>query len=369
LKITVNQSELAKKTQTVIGTVPSKTTLPILSTILLDADKGGITLTATDLDITFTTRCEAKVDEKGKVAVPARKFAEIVKSLPDAEVRISSEEERITVKCLKSTFKVNGMNVEEFPSLPTKEKGTTFTFPSGILRDMVARTAYAVSTDSTRPALNGILWELDGDSLTMVATDGHRLAKVSYRAEIGGPEKRSSIIAPKALQQITSLVDGKEDVTIGLAENHVTFEWGRHFIYSRMIEGPFPNYEQVIPKTNEKKLAVNREAFLEAARRMSILSNVLTHQIKLSLEKKGVTLSVETPDLGEAVEEVDAEYDGDPMDIGYNAQYLIDVFRSLPTDDAHFLLDRPDNAGVIRPVDADENLDYLCLLMPLRLSD
>jgi DNA polymerase-3 subunit beta len=351
--------------------VPTKTSLPILSTFLLEAAAGKVKLTANDLDVSLTTNIDCELEGEGEVAVPGKKFFEIVRSLPEEKVEISSEGEKIAVKCRKSRFRMVGKSASEFPKLPEQEAIASFKMKTSVLDDMISKTIYAVSNDLTRPALCGVLWELKDGGFTMVATDGHRLGKVSFKGEVGAADagNREFIVSPKALNTLRSLMDGKDEVEITLAENHITFAIGDSTVYSRLLEGPFPDYKQVIPLDNKKEMIVNREEFAQACRRVSILSSVITHQIKLSIQKDAVTLSVSTPDLGEAVEEVHCNFNSDPMDIGYNAKYLIDMLRTMDSEEVTFLLDRSDNAGMLVPSGEDSELDYQCLLMPLRLSD
>lgn len=370
MKIKIDQKQLLKYLQGISSIVPTKTSLPILSTFLLESKGDGkITLTANDLDVSLTTTIECETEGGGSIAVPGKKFFEIVRSLPEDPIEIATEGEKISLKCRKSRFKMLGKAAEEFPKLPEQKKIATFTLKTDTMEDMVSKTSYAVSNDLTRPSLCGVLWEVKGGDLSMVATDGHRLAKV--RLEGAAPEVPANefIVSPKALNTLRSLSMEKEELTISLAENHITFDLGDSVIYSRLLEGPFPDYNQVIPKKNEKRLVINRDELTDACRRVSILSSVITHQVKLVLGKDKLTISVNTPDVGEAVEEVPCSYGETQMEIGYNARYLLDILKTIDSDDVQFLLDRNDNAGMIVPDAGEEKIDHQCLLMPLRLTD
>lgn len=369
MKVSVDQKLLTKKIQGISSVVPTKTSLPILSTFLMEAKKGKVYLTANDLDVSLTTILDCEVAAEGKIAVPGKKFFEIIRSLPEDTVEIDVDSDKITIKCRKSRFRMAGKNAEEFPRLPEQKPLATLPMDTPTVTDMIQKTIYAVSTDLTRPALCGVLWEVKKDSFAMVATDGHRLSRVVRAGEYKGVEGRDFIVSPKALNILRSLIDGKEDVKISLAENHVTFDLEDSVIYSRLLEGPFPDYTQVIPKKNEKELIVNREEFTDACRRVAILASVITHQVKLAVGKDALTISVNTPDVGEAVEEVHCTFGAEPMDVGYNARYLLDILKTMDTDDVTFLLDRNDNAGMLLPVGGPEDLQYHCLLMPLRLND
>ncbi len=237
------------------------------------------------------------------------------------------------------------------------------------INDMILKTIYAVSADLTRPALCGVLWDLKKDAFTMVATDGHRLSRVVRTGSFSDVERKDIIVSPKSLNILRSLLEEKGEVKITLADNHITFDLKDDVIYSRLLEGPFPDYTQVIPKSNKKELTVSREEFTDACRRVAILASVITHQVKLSVGKDALTISVNTPDVGEAAEEVHCTFNSDPLDIGYNARYLLDILKTMDTDDVTFLLDRGDNAGMLLPVGGAEGVKYHCLLMPLRLND
>jgi DNA polymerase-3 subunit beta len=369
VKVAIDQKVLTKKIQGISSVVPTKTSLPILSMFLMEAKKGKVYLTANDLDVSLTTTIDCEVTEEGQVAVPGKKFFEIVRSLPEDTVKIDTSGEKITIKCRKSRFKMTGKGADEFPKLPEQKALGHIDVKPDVINDMVSKTVYAVSNDLTRPALCGVLWDVKKDAFTMVATDGHRLSKVVLKGDFKAVEGQDFIVSPKALNLLRSLIEGAEDVKIDLAENHVTFNLGDSLVYSRLLEGPFPDYRQVIPKDNKKELVVNREEFTDACRRVAILSSVITHQVRLAVGSDSLTISVNTPDVGEAVEEVHCHFKHEPMDIGYNARYLLDILKTMNTEDVTFLLDRSDNAGMLVPVDGDENLDYQCLLMPLRLGD
>lgn len=372
MKIIIDQDVLLKRIAGISSVVPSKTSLPILSTFLLEAKKGTVFFTANDLDVSLMTSVECELQGDGSIAIPGKKFFEITRSLPGDKVEISSEGERLSVKCRKSRFKIVGKSASEFPKLPEQKALASFTMSTKVLDNMISKTIYAVSNDLTRPSLCGVLWQLKKGSFIMVATDGHRLGKVEYQGKFkegSDAGDREFIVSPKALNIVRSLFEDREEVTVKLAENHITFDLGDSIVYSRLLEGPFPDYNQVIPKNNKKELVVNREQFTQACRRVSILSSVITHQIRLSIKKDAVTLSVNTPDLGEALEEMPSSFNSDGLDIGYNAKYLLDMLRTMDTEDVSFLLDRSDNAGMLVPVGEEGDLQYRCLLMPLRLSD
>ena len=370
MKITVDQKDLLKSLQGIAAVVPTKTSLPILSTFLMETKGDGkVTLTANDLDVSLTNTLACETSGHGSVAVPGKKFFEIARSLPEDSVVIETEGEKISIKCRRSRFKMLGKSADEFPKLPSQKPIVSFSLAASILDDMINKTSYAVSTDLTRPSLCGVLWEIKKGVLSMVATDGHRLARVEQPGTGASGDDKDVIVSPKALNIYRSLSAGLDTANVSLAENHITIDMGDSVIYSRLLEGPFPDYNQVMPKKNTRKLTVSRDELTDACRRVAILSSAITHQVKLVIEDDRLTLSVKTPDVGEAMEEVTCAYNSPKMEIGYNARYLLDILRTIPGGDVTFLLDRSDNAGVVVPEMNGDGMKHECLLMPLRLGE
>lgn len=368
MKVSVPLSELSRKMNAISGVVPAKTTMPILSTVLMSAEKGEFTISATDLDISVTSRVNATVSDDGRVAAPAKKLAEIVKSLAGEDVTLDCSAEKLTVSCGKSRFVVNARSADDFPKMPRQDSKTGFTIDPEIIGELVQKTAYAVSTDLTRPALCGVYWEVDRKGIAMVATDGHRLAKVEMGMELGGIQKMEVIVPPKALATLRTYAEGEKEIKVAIGENSVSFDMTGTTIYSRLLEGPFPNYQRVIPAKNEKELVVSRSALAEAVKRVSILADTLTRQVVFSIAPGKLNLNVSTQELGEAREEIDATFSGEAMDVGYNATYVLDILRTIESEEIVFLLDRPDNAGLVKPSSDAGNLKHLCIIMPLRIT-
>ena len=368
MKVSVPLSKLSHEMNAISGVVPGKTTMPILSTVLISAEKGEFTISATDLDISVTSKVMGNISREGKIAAPAKKIAEIVKSLAGDEVVLDAEGERLTVACGKSRFVVNARNADDFPKLPRQESKTTFSIDPEIIGELAQKTIYSVSTDLTRPALCGVLWEVDRKGIAMISTDGHRLAKVEIATDLGNVQKMDVIVPPKALGTLRTYSEGEKEVRISVGENSISFDMKETTIYSRLLEGPFPNYQRVIPTKNDKELIVSRSALAEATKRVSILSDSLTRQVVFSIAKDKLTLNVSTQELGEAREEIEASFSGEPMDVGYNANYVLDILRTIDAEEIAFLLDRPDNAGLVKPSSDGGNLKQICIIMPLRIS-
>lgn len=372
MKFLTAQTTLAAAVDRVLNVVPQKTTMPVLGHLLLEASGSQITITATDLDLTISTTIEAEISKEGAITLPAKRFSEIVRQLdPNEDVKLDIHKANALITAGRATFRIHGMGAEEFPKVPTLafKKGTVI--PGETLRKAIQRTVFCVSKDETRRALTGVLWELNKDSMAMIGTDGHRLARISLPIEIAVDKKTECIVPTKALNQVLRLLgEGvDEGVNVKLAEDHVIFRFEKTTLFTRLIEGPFPKYEDVIPKGNDKKVIVKREMFLDALRRVALLSDNLTHQVRVAVTTDLVTLSARTQDVGEAQEEVEAQYGGEEIVMGFNAQYFGELLRNVSTEDALLSLSSPLNAGLVEPLEQGEDENYLCLIMPLRLVD
>ncbi|HET8771436.1 MAG TPA: DNA polymerase III subunit beta [Gemmatimonadaceae bacterium] len=368
MRFTITREKLQEGLAAVAPAVPSKTTLPVLANLLVQTTERGIRLSGTDLDIAVSTEVTADVEGSGAITIPARKLSDIARELPPAPVRISATgDQRITLECGRSKFKLLGLPKSEFPNFPAIQFEKAMRIPSGELQKLISHTAFAASTEESRPILNGVLWELRDDLMRMVATNGHRLAKMEVPA--AGAQKSDLIIPPKALDQIRRLFAAEEELEVAQGENHLGFRSPFTSVFTRLIEGPYPGYEQVIPKDNDKFAILDRAAFTSALKRMSVVASDQTHRIRLSFNAGMLKFSVSTPDLGEAQDELPIRYDGDPLDIGFNASYLLEILRFMPTDEVRMTFRAPERASTLEPEGWSEAGKYLCLLMPLRLVD
>lgn len=371
MKFTVPKNKILSSVQNVMNAVPTRTTLPILSNLFLDVGNSRLTLAATDLDVSVIETLTISSTKKGALTIPARTFHDILRELPECDVEINMGENRMELQADRGNYKLSGIPAEEYPKLPAINVAKEIKIAGGDLQKMIRKSIFAVSNDETRPALNGVLWHTSGNQMQMVATDGHRLAKISLKNTKLKGLHDDVIIPPKALGLLGKLIqDEEKEIGIIFGENNIIFNLGDTVLASRLIEGPYPNYEQVIPKDNEKKMVINKEFLIGAVRRMSILANTLTHQVKFSLKKDEVELSSANFDLGgEAKENLPCDYAGEPMDVGYNASYVLDILKQLDGDEVMFELGSPVSAGKICSADKKEGEDYLCLLMPLRLAE
>lgn len=368
MRFTITRQNLHNGLAAVSASIPSKTTLPVLSNILFATDKDGVWMSGTDLDVAVRVRVPAEVTEPGSLTAPGRKLQEITRELPDQPVEVSTRNDQIELKCGRSQFKLNGLPADEFPTLPQVSFDGGWSVKSGDLHRLIHHTAFAVSTEESRPILNGVLWELKSGEMRMVATNGHRLARMTVPAASSSATSTDFIVPPAALQQVQRLFRDEDDLSVAKSGNHLGFRSGGTEVYTRLIEGTYPNYEQVIPKDNDKNAIVEKRALESAVRRMAVVASDQTHRIRMAFENGRVHLNVLTPDLGEGHDELELDYKGEELEIGFNANYLLEVLRYMPTDEVKLTFKAPERAATLEPV-GDEKSDYLCLVMPLRLLD
>ena len=375
MKISTDQAHLFSGIQIISTVVPPRATLPILSNVLLAAEQEELILSATDLDISISTRVGVEVMEPGGVTAPARKLLQIVRELPDTKLLLETEGDRISLSSDQGHYVLTGIPADQFPSLPTDVEGLTVQADADLLRRMIEKTIFAASTDETNPVLNGVLWRIEDREgvgrMTMVATDGHRLARIVMDLPEAVGERAEAILPPKVLHQLVRLISsGAELKKAIVGESFVVFDLGSTVLFSRVIEGPYPDFEQVIPKQNEKKLVASHDILVPAIRRVSILADAETHQVRLSLSENAMKLTSASRDIGaEAREMLQVSYQAEDLEIAYDASYLIDILRNMDSEEVVFELDTPVSAGIIRPVQGEEGQDYLCLIMPLRFME
>jgi len=370
MRLTISREKLQEGLAAVGATVPSKSTLPVLSNLLVEGAEKGAAFSATDLDIAVRTEVAAEVEEKGGITVPAKKLIDIARELPPAPVRLSTlGEQRLVLDCGRAHFKILGLPKDEFPAFPTVKFTQNWRVQSSHLQMLIGHSAFAVSTEESRPILNGVLWEVKTDTMAMVATNGHRLARMEMDMKAPKGSTGDLIIPPKALEQIRRLFPADEELEIGKGENHLAFRSPFTTVYTRLIEGPYPPYDQVIPRDNDKNAVIDKMALASALRRMSVIASDQTHRIRMTFNAGILRFSVQTPDLGEAQDELAVRYTGDPLDIGFNANYLLEILRYMPTEEVKMTFKAPERAATVEPEGWKEEAKYLCLVMPLRLVD
>lgn len=367
MKLTITRQNLHQGLAAVAASIPTRTTLPVLSNVLLETEDDALWISGTDLDVSIRIRVPAKIVEGGAITIPGKKLQELTRELPEEPVDFRVRGHQVEIDCGYSRIKLNGLPSEEFPNLPAIEFEEGWEIPEKSLLQLINATSFAVSTEESRPILNGVLWELDDSLMSMVATNGHRLARMSVKVNGTGGGRADLIVPPVALAQVARLFDGNGDLTVARGGNHLGFRADDKEVYTRLIDGKYPNYEQVIPKDNDKTARVDRGRMEAAVRRIAVVASAATRRVKMSFESERVHLDAMTPDLGEAHDEVELDYQGEGLEIGFNANYLLEVLRNMPADEIKMAFKTAERATTIEPADSD--LDYLCLIMPLRLVD
>ena len=364
MKFRVSKEKLLAGLQTVQNVVSTRTTLPILSNVLLHAADGQLRLTTTDLDVGVSGVIDAQIEKPGATTLPARRLANIVRELPAAEVQIEIDAKNVaSIRCGQSFFKILGLPEEEFPPLPKFEGAKTFTIHQKALRDALKKTSYAISTDETRYVLNGILFSFKENKLTMVATDGRRLALVDLEVEFPRSQEVEIIVPTKCVTELGRLLGDEGDVKMSVGENQIAFEIGGSLLVSKLIEGNYPNYRQVIPGEAKERITLERETFLNAVHRVSLLSSEKSNSVKLVFTKNNIEIGANTPDIGEARESLAVAYKGREFSIAFNPEFLQAPLRALPNDEIFLDLIDEMSPGVIKI-----QTPFLYVLMPMRIS-
>ncbi len=373
MEITVSRSELLKELSATQGVVERKTTIPILSNYLFEAGADRLSLTATDLDLSLRTSCNAKVKKEGSCTIPARKLHDYVKLLPEAEITIKLLENHwVSIRCGRSNTKMVGMARSNFPSLPVFPTAGVVKIPAQVLRAMIARTGFAIANEESRYTLNGALMVLKSESITMVATDGHRLAHVERSGEKfeGVSGELKTLVPKKAMDELRTLVDAApSDVeTIEFAKDDSTlfFRIGTRLLTSRQLTGQFPNFEAVLPKDNSKSILLHGEDLGSAIARVAQFADERSRAVRLKLEKGELKLSASSAETGESEDSIETDYNGEPLTIGFNAQYIIDFLKAAGSGDVKLELKDSQSAGQLRPAEG-EDYKYRYIVMPMRI--
>ncbi len=372
MELVVKKNDLLRELQLFQGIVERKNTIPILANVLIEAGNGELRMLATDLEVGLRSRCDAVVEKPGALTLPAKKLYEIVRALPETDVRISEDKTGVRVAADRFDSRMQTLPKEDFPAVPEGSGTATATLPREAIRQMVAKTQFAITGEDTRYFLNGALFILQPGRMSLVATDGHRLALVNVdRAEKGGrakePEEVRAILPRKTLWELAKLLgDGDGDVSYERGENHLFFGVGGRMLISRMIDGQFPAFERVIPKSNTKRIEFERERLTSAVRRVALLSNERSRAVKFQLDKGKVEVTSSSPEFGEAKETLPVDYADGSMQICFNAQYVIDFLGAVDTDAVALELKDEVSQAVMKPVGA-EGYDYTYVIMPMRV--
>ncbi len=370
MEITISKFELLRELTATQGVVERKTTIPILSNYLFEAAGDKLSLTATDLDLSLRTSCSAKVKKEGSCTIPARKLYDYVRLLPDADITIKLLDNHwVSIRCGRSNTKMVGMARSNFPSLPVFPTAGAIKIPAQVLRSMIAKTGFAIATEESRYTLNGALMVLKPESIIMVATDGHRLAHVERSGEKfdGVSGEMKTLVPKKAMDELKTLLD--EDIeTIEFAKDESTlfFRVGARLLTSRQLTGQFPNYEAVLPKDNNKSVTIHGEELGAAIARVAQFADERSRAVRLKLEKGELKLSASSTEAGESEDSIEVAYNGDPMAIGFNAQYLTDFIKASGAGEVKLELKDPQSAGQLRPAEG-EDYKYRYIVMPMRI--
>jgi DNA polymerase-3 subunit beta len=365
MKFRISKEAFLDGLQKVQHVVSSRTTLPILSNVLLVAKDGRIQFTTTDLDVGITGSVEAQIEKEGATTLPAKRLVSIVRELPASEVEVSVDaKNHASIRSGPSFFKIIGLGEAEFPPLPDFAGAREFKIPQLVLRDGLKKTFYAISTDETRYVLNGIFTSFRDGKLTLVATDGRRLAMVDADLEFPASHETDVIIPTKAVQELQRLLGEAGDVLVKLSDSQISFTVGDSLLCSKLIEGNYPNYRQVIPGDSNERVVISREALLETVRRVSLLSSEKSNSVKLVFSENRIEVTANSPDVGEAQESMDVIYQGPPMQIAFNPEFLQAPLRNLDSDDVYLDLIDEMSPGVLRIEGT-----FLYVLMPMRVTN
>ena len=365
MKATISREQFLKGIQTVYPVIPTRSTLPILSHILLETvNKDTLRLAGTDLELGISSSIPGQVSEEGSIALPAKRLHDLIKELPNTTLLLTTKKnQQASIECERGMFKIMGLPKEEFPRLPYIENKEAITIDQGVLQAMLGLTSFAVSRDDSRYVLTGILLTSREGILRLVSTDGRRLAMIEKQATAPTRADHHVIIPFKTVAELYRLLGEGPTVKITLKENQIAFDLGQTQLISRLIEGKFPNYEQVLPPESPQKLSVTREDLLLATRRISLWTTPDSPSIRFDLKPNLLVLSKQTPEVGEAHEELQATYEGPEFSIGFNPTYFIDVLKALPDGEVQIEIPGPDRPGVIRTKDR-----YVYIVLPMQLN-
>ena len=369
MNLTIAKEELISGLQAVQNIVGSRTTLPILSNVLLRAEGERLELTATDLDVTVSCSIEAKIKKGGASTVPVKKLFGIVRELNGAEIDLEVDDKNAcSIRAASSYYRINGLSADEFPPLPKFKEEKKVSLAQETVSGMLKKTAFAISTDESRYVLNGIFFSLKDHKLTMVATDGRRLALADEEVDVSEKSQGEFIVPAKAVNELTRLLQAKGEVEIKYADNQAAFtlkdEKGSSIlIITKLIEGNYPNYRQVIPAETKERIPLAREEFLHALRRAEIMTTDKANSVKMTFTKNNLAITANSPEIGEARESIAVNYKGKDLAIAFNPRYLIEPLSALPQDEVFFELTDELSPGVLKI-----NGPFLYVVMPMRLS-
>jgi DNA polymerase III subunit beta len=365
MKIVCSKADLSRIISLAQSAASTKNVMPVLTNLLFEADKDSLTVTGTDLELGVRVKINLEVAQAGTATLPAKKLAELVKTFDEGDVEITVKDGvKAEIKSGRATIKLTGVPAEDYPSFPAYRKEKSLSLSSKVFLDMIRRAAFSVSMDETRYILQGALLQSDGKKATMVTTDGHRLSYIEH--ELSSPQEPVSAVVPsKALLELSRVLEPKDTpVTVYFTENQVFFEMGELTVFSRLLDGQFPNFEQVIPKKNEHTLLANVAPLISVLNRMSPLASDKGNSVKFHLNEDGLQVTASTADVGEGSESLDVEYNGPAMTLAFNARYLLDALKALGSERLDMKLNTPLSPTLITPVGSSTVCRYV--VMPMR---
>jgi DNA polymerase-3 subunit beta len=365
VKVTCSKDALTRALSVVGRAVSTRATVQVLGGVLLRAGDGQVELAATDMELSLRLSVDAQVEGEGAVVAPGRLLVDLARLLPDSEVVLEHRPEQgvLEVTCGPAAYKLNTYSAEDFPRLPEVEGAQTFAVDSGVFLDTVTKVARSASRDESRPVLTGVLVRFEGSKLVMAATDSYRMSVKETELESSAAEELEAIVPARALTELSRVAQDAAELKIGVQENHVVFAAGDVWLTTRRIDGQFPNYKQLLPETFEHEVALPREEFLEVVRRAAVMAQ-RNSPLRLRFAEGEVTISAQTQDVGEAKESLPVPFTGEPLEIGFNPDFLRDGLESVETDEIALRLISPLRPGLLR---SDEE-DFSYLIMPIRLA-
>ena len=370
MKFTANSVELQRTLSKLGGVIQTKSTMPILETILVELAKDMLTLTATDMALSLTVTMAVQGVEDGRIAIPAKRLVDTIRSLPDtsAHFAIDMASNKIKITTENGEYGLTGESAKDFPSVPAFKGMEEIRIENGILRNIIHKTVFAVSVDELRPAMMGVLLQANGGELRAVSTDGHRLVKFQYKCEPPLSLKRDIVVPAKALVVLSKSLDDGE-TTMSVSDTHIRFSFDKSFLVSRLIDETYPNYESVIPTDNTKSMTVNREEMVSSIRRVALYASATTHQVRFDISSDSLQVTAQDIDFGgDAREKIKCSYSDGTMEIGFNSTYLIDILTHLDGENVTFKFSTPTRAGLISPAEQSAREAVIMLVMPVRLN-
>ncbi len=364
MKISIEKDQILEALHKVQSIVGQRTTLPILSNVLLEAEDGKLTLSTTDMEVSVRTSLEADVSQSGATTLPARRFFSICRELPSHQVDITvSESDVAEITSGSAHFKLEGLSKEDFPPMPTFEESLSYKLDQGVLRDILQKTSYAASTDESRAILNGSLMAFRDNKLTVVCTDGRRLALVEQEIDIPDEAELDIVVPTKTITELIKTLEDEGEAIIKTSATQVAFEFGNIFIISKLIDGTYPNYRQVIPSQCEERIPIDREILHDAVRRVSLMLDDQAASVKVKITENRIELLTSSPEVGEASETIPVKYSGKDITIAFNPGFMMAPLKHLDSDEVFLELSDDLSPGVIK-----SNVPFLYVIMPIRVN-